>query len=313
MLQFAQQQATDDQVFLIGRPPLTEFLAFVIGNTVDGNVADRGALAQAWRAANDHVKTLELGEVGLADSPELGELPNHLTDLAADVLGDPSVQRCFALVPVSIQMVELDHLVVYQKAINTNHVERIRSLLGASPTDEEVFHVCFPVGARRIDPPFGAQEGANGWTFVSPSNDLRIVGGSLVEPVSVSDFQPNGSAVAMITIAVGFSVNLLSAAQIEGRLILHNGSHRAYALREAGITHAPCLIQTISRREEIETLGVSELNSTPDVFLTAPRPPLLKDYFDPQLRIVRRVPRKDRHLQVTVSVNPMDLPTSPRD
>ncbi len=67
MAQFSQQQATDDQVFLIGRPPLTQFLSHVIGSTTEGNVAETGELARAWRAANDHVKTLELSEIGWAD------------------------------------------------------------------------------------------------------------------------------------------------------------------------------------------------------------------------------------------------------
>ncbi len=47
------------------------------------------------------------------------------------------MQRSFALVPVSIAMVELDRLVVYQKAINVSHVARILARLGATPSDED--------------------------------------------------------------------------------------------------------------------------------------------------------------------------------
>lgn len=49
---------TDDHVFLIGRPPLGEFLGFV--EVVAGiGSEDRGALANEWRQANDRVKALE--------------------------------------------------------------------------------------------------------------------------------------------------------------------------------------------------------------------------------------------------------------
>jgi hypothetical protein len=214
--------------------------------------------------------------------------------------------------PVSIGIVELDKLVVYQKAVNLGQIARIKERLGDAPSEEAIFGTCFPLD-RALDPPFGYQEGADGWTFVSPSNDFRYLGARLLPPAAVSGFMGSpGEPVAMMVLAVGYSVNALAAARIEGRLVLTNGSHRAYALRDLGITHVPCLIQDVSRREELELLGVQELIATPDAYLAAPRPPMLKDYFDPALRIVAPVPRKDRHVQVAFRPNALDLPAPPR-
>jgi ParB-like chromosome segregation protein Spo0J len=112
----------------------------------------------------------------------------------------------------------------------------------------------------------------------------------------------------MVVLAFGYSPNMLAAALVEDRLILMNGSHRAYALRDAGVTHAPCLIQEVSRRDELDVLGVDDLQSRPDAFLAAPRPPLLRDYFDPALRITAGVQRKNRHVQVGFNVAALDLP-----
>jgi hypothetical protein len=312
MLNIAQQQTTDDHIFLTGRPPMTEYLSFVLANTAKGNQADRAGLAQAWRAANDHLKALEAEEVGWADETPVLPVPEHLHELADAALQDPSLQQSYALLPVAIQMVELDRLVVYQKAINLGQVARIKSRLGTGPSDEDVFRVCFPLD-RSFDPPWGAQQGANGWTFVSPSNDFRVLGVNAVHPSQVMGDHVQGSPVAVMTIAVGYGINLLAAARIEGRLILTNGSHRAYALRDAGITHVPCLVQELTRREELDLLGVEELTTSPDSYLTAPRPPLLKDYFDPKLLTTGEVQRKDRHVQIAISVNPMDLPAPPRE
>jgi hypothetical protein len=227
------------------------------------------------------------------------------------VLDNPALQQSYALMPISIGIVELDRLVVYQKAINLAQITRITERIGGSPSDETVFEICFPV-ATRLDPPFGAQAAGNGWTFVSPSNDFRFLGAQLLPPEAVTGFDVGGVPVAIMVMAVGYGINVVAAAHIEGRLILTNGSHRAYALREAGVTHIPCLVQEVSRREEIEVLGVPELDAHPDSYLLAARPPLIKDYFDPALRIVARVPPKDRHVQVAVSQNPIDLPAPPR-
>ena len=58
----------------------------------------------------------------------------------------------------------------------------------------------------------------------------------------------------------------------------------------------------------LEFVGSPDLQAKPDQFLTAPRPPLLKDYFDARLRSVLRVPRRSRQVKVTVVAEATDVP-----
>jgi len=81
MLSVSQLRIVDDHIFLNGRPPLPEYLNFVTSLTVDGADADQAALAQAWRAANDHVKQLESSEPGIADVASVDPLPEALLEL----------------------------------------------------------------------------------------------------------------------------------------------------------------------------------------------------------------------------------------
>jgi hypothetical protein len=111
-----------------------------------------------------------------------------------------------------------------------------------------------------------------------------------------------------VGLAVGFGSNFLSIISAYDRLILHNGSHRAYALRELGITHAPCVIQHIYSREELNVVAASAVNERPDVFLKQPRPPLLKDYFDPALRKIIPVVRRLRQVTVKFEVDEAYVP-----
>jgi len=71
--------------------------------------------------------------------------------------------------------------------------------------------------------------------------------------------------------AVGFGSNFLSIIGASDQLILHNGSHRAYALRDLGITHATCVIQHIYSREELNVVASSAVAERPDVFVRQPR------------------------------------------
>jgi hypothetical protein len=87
-----------------------------------------------------------------------------------------------------------------------------------------------------------------------------------------------------------------------------NGSHRAYALRDAGLTKAPCLVVEVTRREELEVTASEELKNKPDDYLKAPRPPMLRDYFDPALRKIVPVRRLMHQIQVGIGTNQTAFP-----
>lgn len=114
----------------------------------------------------------------------------------------------------------------------------------------------------------------------------------------------------VVGLVVGYGSNYLSAIHVDGRLILNNGSHRAFALRERGITHVPCAVQQITRREELDVVGPEDLKQYPDRYLSGPRPPVLKDYFDPQLRKIVSVPRHQRQVKIAFVVEPLDAPAT---
>jgi hypothetical protein len=276
--------AGEEQVFLMGRPPVREFLEFVRAQAVDPSTVDLGALTAEWRAANDRVRQLEESERGISDGVEVRPIPDDLTEMAANVSSDPVVRKAFETLPWQIGVVDLDSLVVYQKRIGLPYVARVRGVLGDSPTPSAIFRLCLPVGTDVSAPPAQVLSASNGWLFISPSNDLRVLDGQALPPAAVRGRQLGGYAAGVVSVFVGFSVNLLHLARIEGRLMLLNGSHRAYALREAGVREAPALVLDVTRREELELLGVAELNERTDVYLKDPRPPVLKDYFDSQLR-----------------------------
>ena len=64
----------DDQVFLIGRPPLGEFLAFITTMAVGGQSIPQSILASEWRAANDHLRGIENEEAGWADNAVIAQV-----------------------------------------------------------------------------------------------------------------------------------------------------------------------------------------------------------------------------------------------
>ena len=58
----------------------------------------------------------------------------------------------------------------------------------------------------------------------------------------------------------------------------------------------------------IATNHALDVQQHPDLYLVAPRPPLLKDYFDQQLRKLVAVPKKQRQVKLTIGVEVTDVP-----
>jgi hypothetical protein len=299
----------DPHVFLAGRPPIAEFIGFIKKSADGDHQAGRegvdGALAEEWRRANDHLRSLEASEAGWADSPRIDSLPAELQPYADRLRADPAFRQTHGYVPTEIAMVELDRLVVFQKHINLSQVEIIKGELGPAPTPEEVARIA--LGLSRYSPPVRLIQSHDVFTFTCDSRDFRFLEPVLLAP---EDFPGNfrGVPARCVVLAVGFSPNCLGVIQAEQRLILVNGSHRAYALRELGITHVPCVIQKTSRPEEIELIGHKEITLRSELYLKNPRPPLLKDYFDERLRRIVPVARAKRLIRIQLRIDQSDVP-----
>ncbi len=297
----------DEHVFLIGRPPIGEFLGFVKNQTVDAHNAAVATLANQWREANDHIRELEAAEAGLADNPPIEEIDPSLRAMASELEADPIFKRSFEVLPTSLHVVELDRLIVYQKHINLAFVDKIKGQLGPKPTAEQIFRLCIPTDHPQPRIVMGPVAN-NAFVFSSPSTDLRFLDATLFKPDQVRGHKAGGPISGVVGLVVGFGSNFVNAVRVNGRLILNNGSHRAYALRDMGIKRVPCLIQHVSREEEIEAVGIADLQQRRDVYLKAPRPPLLKDYFDAKLRQILLVPRHHRQIRVAFQVENLNVP-----
>ena len=164
-----------------------------------------------------------------------------------------------------------------------------------------IFRTCLPFDHPQPPVEWSAVS-ADQYIFMSPSNDLRFLGALPLKANNVMGYRPPGVPAGVIGLTVGFGSNFLNAIAAEGRIILHNGSHRAYALREMGVTHVPCIIQHVSSRHELSLVGPSQVRHDPGLYLERRRPPMFKDYFNPGLRIVFPVHRSLRQVVIKFQV-----------
>jgi hypothetical protein len=288
----------DETLYLIGRPTLRQFHRFVRHHAV--SPTSEGDITEEWNTACDYIRSLEKEEAGLADDPIITKLGPEYEPLLIEFLKDPLIQNGFNTVPTEVALIELDRLVVYQKHIDLTYVRQLRKRLGSAPGRDEIFRTCLPYDHPQA--PVKWLKQGDKFIFMSPSNDFRFLGTMPLRPENIVEYSPPGDLVSAIGLALGFGSNFLNAAYFNKRLILQNGSHRAYALREMGVTHVPCIIEHVSSAEELEVVASSEVRERPDLYLKHPRPPMLRDYFNPRMRKVMLVHRQLRQITVKFDV-----------
>ena len=85
----------------------------------------------------------------------------------------------------------------------------------------------------------------------------------VLAPDQVTGYRPFGPVAGVVGLVVGFGSGYLNVIACEGRLVLNNGYHRAYALRELGVTHAPAVVQEVQRADEVGAAGGTAVPAEP--------------------------------------------------
>ena len=289
-----------DLVWLLGQPHLGDYLDFVKTKVIGGAELDPRNLADEWRTANDLYAELERTEAGFADDTRRRPVERALTPLVRRLEENPWFRDSFDNLPYAIERVELDRLVASQ-----NHVERAftRSFLTrlGAMSEEEKFHFCLPLD--KPQPPVTVTRlSGDRFVFTSPSTDFRAHSPRLLRPEELPQLTSCGPVSAFVGIAVGFGSNFLSAVRSDTRICLQNGYHRAYALRSAGLKYAYCVVEDVTRKDEMKLTVDETVAADPEFYFASRRPPLIKDFFDRRLARKLRVKPMLNHIEVELKV-----------
>jgi hypothetical protein len=292
---------TLEELWLLGQPPLSRLLEYVETTAPDPDAVDRRALADEWRAANDLYMSLEITEAGLANQGSHRELDASCVAMAEQVRAHPHFRRAFDTLPTTFGMVELDSLIVYQRHVTRNFVDARRKAIGPAPDAATLFRLCMPLGEPSA-PVQIRKIGSHRYTFSSCSTDFRFHEAALLTHEQTAGYESLGAVAGIVGLVVGFGSNFLNAVRVGPRVLLNNGYHRAVAMRAAGITHAPCIVQTASRVDELEISVRTRVADDPEFYFESARPPLLRDFFDPRLRKLLPIRPRMRTIEVNFEI-----------
>jgi hypothetical protein len=203
--------------------------------------------------------------------------------------------------PTTIEMVELDKMVVAQRRVTKTFVDGLAAKLAPKPDAAALFRICQPL--ERRNPPVTVHRLSVGrYLFASPSNDLRPLETILLRPEQLRGVPSPVPVTAAVGVLVGYGSNFLSLIRSADCVVLHNGYDRAVAMRAAGITHASCIVQTVTRKDELEVSAGPAVAEDPAFYFRTRRPPLFKDFFDPRIVTTLRTRPLRRLVEVSFEV-----------
>lgn len=286
---------------LLGPRHLQDLLDHVASLGTQHPSADRTTLAERWRAALRIYEKLAQSEAGIADGPAIRALPKAMGRHIERLVALPGVQRTFDTVPVAFGMVELDKLVISQYDMTQAVVDRIINANARPLSPQRLAELCLPLKPPPANFHLASQRDDE-FTFIADAHDMRFLDARVVPAASLQLDHVMGHPQAVVALSVGFSANLLNVVRYNDRLVLNNGHHRAHALRQMGLTHAPCLIQPCASMDDLQQAATSEICDNADLYFSAPRPPLLRDFDNPLLTLEVPSPSLRRVVTVTVDV-----------
>jgi hypothetical protein len=290
-----------EMVWLLGQPHLEDYLDFHRRKVIFDHPKDQRALVAEWQAANDVYHELEASEAGLCEQIDCRPLDPELLPLAAEVEAHPWFASSFDDLPYAFEAVELDKLIVSQLQIERGYSGKLAAVLGDAPVPAALFRFCLPLD-RELPPCRIRRLGSNRYEFTSYSSDFRDHTPRLLRGAELADHAREGPLVAMLGVPVGYGSNFLSCVRSGQRVLLQNGYHRAYALRSAGFTHAWAIVETVTRKDELNLTASDEVLDKPEFYFAARRPPMLRDFFDPRLARHFRARRSEFVVEVEVKV-----------
>lgn len=299
----------------MGPRHLSEHLRFLEEHARDGVTPNLGDAATFWRVAMATYTRLEASEAGAADDATALPLPKSMHAHVAAILDSPVVRQTFDTVPVSFGMVELDRLIVSQYSLTRSIIEDAVSGFIGRPSGRQLARLCLPLDAQPAPCRVLVKDDRE-FVFAANAHDMRFLGARLIDPSALAGAGMCGHPSAVVALGFGFSSNLLNVVRLNGRHVLNNGHHRAYALRRMGVTHAPCLIQVCESRAELHEAATPEIIDNDDLYFDAPRPPLLRDFDDAALarsvpaRRMQRLVRFRFAIESTLAAMDPDLPVS---
>jgi len=271
---------------------------------IDEERSNIKVISEYWYRARELLRQIETQDSGAAENCETSEITSSLI---GGINLNPAIKYNFADYVYDFKMVEIDNMIAMQREVLLDYVDELSKKIPKKPSEEDLLKFCL-IPEKLVPLPKLTQKDSKSWYFTSPSHDLRFLGGSMKKELTKEDIDSakvGGFPTHVMMLFVGYGVGTMHGYSVNGRIILLNGFHRAYALRRKGIKKIPILLKKIGNADLELPSKIKDLSR--DYLLKHPRPILMKDFFNEDLVRVFKMKKVTSILNVNWDSNTISI------
>jgi len=270
--------------------------------------SEQTQILQAWEKLQPRVQALLQSEVGVAEAIGVSDIPPEHQKVVEQFASDRLFQKSFSMLPTGFAIVEIDKLVAAQRTVNQDYVQKLLKSVPKNPQLGDLLNICVSP-TRQMNPIQHLEAGQGVHVFSSPNSDIRFLG-SFKKDLVAADLEyamGGGIPAAAIISFVGYGSAPINVLYANRRVVLNNGFHRVFALRSMGVTHIPVVIQSVQNLALEFPTQVAGLPR--EYLLGAPRPMLIKDFFEPDFTIALKVRERLKVVTVATQIAQNEIPS----
>lgn len=204
---------------------------------------DDAALLKRWDDAKAKIgppmPRAGLPDLVPLDGPMYGR---HLRD----VTKSPRFAQTVGKMPYTFCAVEIDPLLAFQFAIETDRASYLCASVGNGPSVKDSLGICLPKTLESIN--YNFEQHPDRHIVHVQSGNFRVFGAGEVG-------KDGAQGLTLAGIAYGAASPLVQVVKFGGRYYLRNGFHRTLGLRLAGATHVPCVLLQATDYSQLEAPG----------------------------------------------------------
>jgi len=290
---------------MCGWTPRQKIKYYIKNECIEDEANNLPQFVEKSEAAIHTVNGLVRTEAGIEKTIHTFPLSENLREKTKHITQEQVFKNTIENTPYEFKMVEIDKLITSQGVVFLDFVEKLKQSFPQNPSAEQLFDICLTL-TKEYAPISRLKANENTYIYASDSADFRVIG---VFPKPVKDYQLSsdlitGIPVRSVIVLLGYGLPVATAVEVDKKIFLINGFHRLYALAEMGVKEVPLLIHKIT-----DQFDLSPYKPYITEFLfNHPRPPLMKDFFNPDLTLeIKTIPRR-KTIKVQVNHESFDVP-----
>ncbi len=261
---------------LLGFMSEQEARDFLNGLCVVQGQAEIEAHKNRCAAAAETVKGLGPRVLSPVNQRELA--PSYST-YAKQLCDQPAFRQLFGS-KFALREVELEHLVCFQRYVDTEHSAELAAKMRSS--DKYILESCLPLEFRQ-DVQVSFDQAVPGVTFSSVSPKLQFAG-LQITGFGGPEITYGGQQVKQVGVLllIGTQPNYVQVVGYNGRYFLKNGYHRAYAALLSNRKQIPAVV---SESEDFAGTGALNTGFFSRELLLGDAPPLVTDFLNDRIAV----------------------------